>query len=216
MSMISRITDIFQSNINAMLDKAEDPKKVIGLMIEEMEQTLAEVRAVAASHIATRKTLNRNITRCQQQSQDWYQKAELAMQKGKEDLAKAALKQKQTVDSEIQQLESQQQQAQALLDKLGEDATRLQSKLSEARAKQRTLWQREQVAQTRKVTQAQQQVDTDAVLQRFEHYESRIDRIEAEIEAFDLGSESLQSQFAELEKQDELDKQLAELKQKVA
>ncbi len=216
MSMISRITDIFQSNINAMLDKAEDPKKVIGLMIEEMEQTLAEVRAVAASHIATQKTLNRNITRCQQQSQDWYQKAELAMQKGKEDLAKAALKQKQTVDSEIQQLESQQQQAQALLDKLGEDATRLQSKLSEARAKQRTLWQREQVAQTRKVTQAQQQVDTDAVLQRFEHYESRIDRIEAEIEAFDLGSESLQSQFAELEKQDELDKQLAELKQKVA
>lgn len=221
MGMFSRISDIVQANINAMLDKAEDPEKVIRLIIQEMEETLVEIRSVAAKNLAEQKQLDRQIVGLQKQADNWQQKAQLAVDKQRDDLARAALTEKHGVEVKIAALEEQKTQLDDLIKNIQEDTARLQSKLNEARSKQKSLVVRKQNSAVR--LQAKQTVNSNAVedaVTRFEQYESRVEALEAQVDAFDIVPSSseaanLEQQFAQLEKDDNVEAELAKMKAKL-
>lgn len=219
MGMFSRINDIVQANINAMLDKAEDPEKIIRLIIQEMEETLVEVRTDAARYIAKQKTLVRQIDGANKEISGWQDKAQLAMNNDKESLAKAALIEKQKYVNKLASLEEQQKHLSESIDKIQQDTSRLNSKLAEAKAKQKTLVQRRNSAQTRlKVKQADHESKIDDAMTRFENYEQRIDYLEAQVDAYDLTqsneANSLQAQFDAMQADEAIEKELEELKKK--
>ena len=139
MGIFTRFSDIVNSNINAILDKAEDPEKIVRLMIQEMEDTLVEVRSAAARSIADKKDLNRKLEALDREKNDWDAKAELAMRKGREDLAKAALVEKSRVAQAIDVLKEDYVAVDEGLTKLNEDIARLEAKLEDAKARQKAL-----------------------------------------------------------------------------
>ncbi|MGB1262084.1 MAG: phage shock protein PspA [Cognaticolwellia sp.] len=215
--MFSRFTDIINANINAMLDKAEDPEKMIKLIIQEMEETLVEVRSTAAKHIAEKKTVLRNIREMESRVANWQQKAELALQKDREDLAKSALVEKQTCTQNLADFTQELAQFDEFLTAVQEDAQRLQDKLTEAKRKQDAFAMRQKSAEVRlKVRKKAAVYNIDEAIGKFERYQQKIDRVEAEVEAYDMtASQSLDSQFRQLENEENVEQELAQLKQKV-
>jgi phage shock protein A len=206
------------SNINAILDKAEDPEKIVRLMIQEMEDTLVEVRSAAARSIADKKDLNRKIEALEQERKDWEDKAELALRKGREDLAKAALVEKSRVATAVDAFKQDYEAVDEGLSKLNEDIARLEAKLEDAKARQKTLLARHKTANSRLAARKKihdHKID-DAML-RFEAYTRRIDDVEGRVEAYDLGMpQDLNHEFAGLEAEESVNKELDALKARVA
>ena len=219
MGMFSRLSDIVNSNLNSLLDKAENPEKVIRLIIQEMEETLVEIRSEAAKHIAEKKDLERSVKSATNHAVDWNSKAELAISKGRDDLAKAALVEKHKAQDKASTLQEELDKVNTLISHINEDATRLQIKLNDAKTKQNALLQREKAASTRlKVKAKVNSDDIDKAIQRFESFQRKIDDIEAQVEAFDIGGDgqNLQAQFRNLEQEGRVEKELEALKKKVA
>jgi len=217
MGMFSRINDIVQANINAMLDKAEDPEKIIRLIIQEMEETLVEVRTDAARYIAQQKTLARHIDAAKKEVDGWQHKAQIAMNNDKESLAKAALMEKQKYVAKLTSLEEQEGHLADSIEKIQGDTARLNTKLAEAKAKQKSLAQRRNAAHTRlKVKQADHEGKIDDAMMRFESYEQRIDHLEAQVDAYDLTKSSeatsLQAEFDAMQTDETIERELADLK----
>jgi phage shock protein A len=213
MGIFSRFTDIINSNINAILDKAEDPEKMVRLIIQEMEETLVEVRTQSAKLIADRKELNRRVDRLQREVQDWESKAEIALSKEREDLARAALKEKQGAEEAMAQIEADLEVIDHNLEKLSGDISQLQQKLSDAKARQKALIVRGKTAQSRMGVKRQiHDVNIEEAMSRFDRYERRIDDLEGEIEAYDLGQRTLADEIGELETDEKVDEELARLK----
>lgn len=217
MGMFSRFTDIVNANINSMLDKAENPEKMIKLIIQEMEETLVEVRSTAAKHIAEKKTVMRNIRDMESRVANWQQKAELAITKGREDLAKSALVEKQSCVQKLAEFNEELSQFDEFLTAVQQDGQRLQDKLSEAKRKQEAYAMRQQSAQVRlKVREKAAVYNIDEAISKFERYQQKIDRVEAEVEAYDMTTaKDLDSQFRELETNENIEQELEQLKKKV-
>ncbi len=217
MSIFSRFNDIIHSNINAMLEHAEDPEKIIRLVIQEMEDTMVEVRTNAAKTIAEQKTLRRQLDRLQNESLQWGQKAELAIKKDREDLARAALAEKARIQVAIEQLEKESAVIEDQLEGLNSDISQLQTKLTEAKARKKSLDMRWQTANNRlKVRGKLNNGRVDDAMLQFENLERKMDNLEGRVEAHDLGQEkSLEDEFAELAAQDAIEQELAELKQRM-
>ena len=218
MGMFSRFTDIINANINAMLDKAEEPEKMIKLIIQEMEETLVEVRSTAAKHIAEKKTVMRNIRDMESRVANWQQKAELALTKGREDLAKSALIEKQSCSQKLAEFTEELAQFDEYLNAVQQDSQRLQEKLTEAKRKQEAYAIRQQSAEVRlKVREKAAVHNIDEAISKFERYQEKIDRVEAQVEAYDMtSSQDLNSQFRDLENEENISQELEQLKQKVA
>ena len=218
MGMFSRFTDIINANINAMLDKAEEPEKMIKLIIQEMEETLVEVRSTAAKHIAEKKTVMRNIRDMESRVANWQQKAELALTKGREDLAKSALVEKQSCSQKLAEFSEELAQFDEYLNAVQQDSQRLQEKLTEAKRKQEAYAIRQQSAEVRlKVREKAAVHNIDEAISKFERYQQKIDRVEAQVEAYDMtSSQDLNSEFRDLENEENISKELEQLKQKVA
>ena len=218
MGIFTRFSDIVNSNINAILDKAEDPEKIVRLMIQEMEDTLVEVRSAAARSIADKKDLNRKIESLDREKDDWDGKAELAMRKGREDLAKAALVEKSRVASAVELLKEDYVAVDDGLAKLNEDIARLESKLEDAKARQKTLLARHKTASSRLAARKKiHDYKIDDAMVRFEAYTRRIDDVEGRVEAYDLGlPKDLNHEFASLEAEESVNKELDALKARVA
>ncbi|WP_286264403.1 phage shock protein PspA [Thalassotalea atypica] len=219
MGMFTRFADIINANINSMLDKAEHPEKMIRLIIQEMEETLVEVRATAAKHIAEKKTLQRQIDALAKGVAHWQQKAELAVSKGRDDLAKSALVEKQKNVEQMAQLQEELDKLDEFLQAVQDDGQRLQQKLAEAKRRQDALLLREQSAVVRlKVREKATRYNIDDAITRFERYQEKIDRVEAEVEAYDIthSNNDLDSQIRALETDESIDNELESLKQKVA
>lgn len=216
MGIFSRLSDIINSNLNAILDRAEDPEKMIRLIIQEMEETLVEVRSSSARVIADKKDAQRRLSRLQNEAEDWEAKARLALTKGREDLARAALAEKQSMLDEV---EAVQQEFTALddhLDHLSDEIAQLQTKLNDAKAKQKTMMMRQKTVSSR--MKARTQLNKDALndaFEKFEHYERKMDTMESQLEAEDLGrdvKQSLKSEIESLAQDDSINAELERLK----
>ena len=218
MGIFTRFSDIVNSNINAILDKAEDPEKIVRLMIQEMEDTLVEVRSAAARSIADKKDLNRRLESLDRELRDWGDKAELAMRKGREDLAKAALVEKARVSGATEILKEDYQSVDEGLGKLNEDIARLEGKLGDAKSRQKALLARHKTASSRLAARKKiYDYKIDDAMVRFEQYTRRIDDVEGRVEAYDLGlPKDLNHEFAGLEVEETVQKELDELKERVA
>ena len=217
MGIFSRFTDIINSNINSILDKAEDPEKMVRLIIQEMEETLVEVRTQSAKLIADKKELNRKVDRLAGEAGDWESKAEIALEKGREDLARAALKEKQNAEEACATVESDLEVIDHNLAKLSDDIALLQQKLADAKARQKALIVRGRTAQSRMGVKRQiDDVNIDEAMSRFDRYERRIDDLEGEVEAYDLGQKSLSDEISELQNDEKVDEELARLKAKMS
>ncbi|RUO80629.1 phage shock protein PspA [Idiomarina tyrosinivorans] len=213
MGIFSRFSDIVNSNINSLLDKAEDPEKMVRLIIQEMEDTLVEVRSTSARLLAEKKEFERRQTRLQQEVKDWEDKAELALSKAREDLARAALVEKQQAEQAVRQLQDEQQRIDDSLGKMNDEIAQLQEKLADAKARQKAIVMRQRAASSR--LEVKKQVDSskvDDAMYRFERYESKIDDLEAQVDAYDLGKKSLRDEFAELENEGKVEDELSALK----
>jgi phage shock protein A len=218
MGIFSRFTDIVNSNINAILDKAEDPEKLVRLMIQEMEDTLVEVRSTAARAIADKKEISRTLNGLDQEGREWQAKAELALDKERDDLAKAALAEKARVTASAEGLRTQQKAISDGLDKLNDDIVRLEEKLVDAKTRQQAIFARHNTATRRlEVRKRLHNYRIDDALIRFDQFERRIDDLEAHAESYDLGAKKdLKSEFSDLESEDAVAKELRELKSKRA
>lgn len=218
MSIFSRLGDIINANLNALLEKAEDPEKIIRLMIQEMEDTLVEVRSAAAKCIAEKKERSRLMTHLEQEQLEWERKAELALAKDRDDLARAALAEKTVLGDRIKALGEELEQLDGQLAKHNDDISKLQAKLEDARARQRTIIMRHQSASTQ--LKAKRQIHNekiDEMLHRFDAAERRIDLIESEAESLDMGrrQRSLSDQITELEQDERVDEELNTLKNRM-
>ena len=200
-----------------MLDKAEDPEKLIRLMIQEMEDTLVEIKASCAGAMASQKKLKRALDTARTKSDSWMAKAELAMSKGREDLAREALLEKKAFLEEFTKLEAEYGQFGELIERYQKDIQQLEEKLETTRNKHRILVQRHIHANKSKKAQTNiRQADTSDAFARFEHFENRIERLEADAELVNSPRKkpTLDDQFKSLVVDEEVEKELAALKAK--
>lgn len=218
MGIFSRLSDIVNSNVHAMLDQAEDPEKMVRLIIQEMEDTLVEIRSTSVRTIARKKELQRTRTQLGKDAAEWERKAELAITKEREDLARAALSAQGRLEDQVNELDKELKQIDEEIAKLDQDTAQLKNKLADAKAKQKSIIMRQASAKSRlKVRESINDQKMQNAMLKFEQYEGRIDNLEAQLESYDLGeSKSLDQEFAELETDERIEDQLAKLKAKVA
>ena len=216
MGVFSRFTDIINSNINNLLDKAEDPAKMVRLIIQEMEDTLVEVRSSSAKTLADKKELARQANRFESDAAQWQEKAELALSKDREDLARAALMEKKKCVESAGALREELSHVDEHIAKLQSEISQLQDKLADAKTRQKAIIMREKTANSR--LKVKKNIDSDRVndaLSRFDRYERKIDDIEAQVESYDMGSKSLADEIADLASDEKVDDELAKLKAKM-
>lgn len=215
MGIFSRTRDIIAANVTDLLDKAEDPAKMIRMIILEMEETLVEVRASAARTIADQKEMRRHIVKLEKLQESWMEKAELAMSKDREDLAKAALMERQKASDMAEQLHSEITVLDDALRASEEDIAKLQAKLREARARQNSIVTRLESAQNRaRVREAYAGQKVEDAFSRFELLERRVDMAEGRADALALGApgKTLEEEIAELRSSEKVDAELAALR----
>ena len=215
MGIFSRTRDIIAANVTDLLDKAEDPAKMIRMIILEMEETLVEVRASAARTIADQKEMRRHITKLEKLQESWTEKAELALSKDREDLAKAALVERQKAADMCVQLKAEIAVLDDALKAAEEDINKLQNKLREARTRQNSIATRLESATNRlRMREVYAGPKTHEAFSRFEVMERRVDMAEGRAVAMGLGAEpkSLEEEIAELKASEKVDAELAALK----
>ncbi|MFW7377254.1 MAG: phage shock protein PspA [Oligoflexus sp.] len=216
MGIFSRLSDIVSANIVHMLDKAEDPEKMVRLMIQEMEETLVEVKSTAAKFIADQKLLERRFEFLGQDMDAWQAKAELAVRKNRDDLARAALSEKNKIESAIAKNTAEMAHNQEQVDKLKEDIQGLTRKLDDARQRQKLIVSRRQTAEQQlRVQSTMERMNSFKAFEKFEQYESHIDRLEGELESRRNGggqAQTLSEQFQQLEQDERIESELAALK----
>ena len=216
MGIFSRMSDIINSNINSLLDQAEDPEKMIRLIIQEMEDTLVEVRSSSARVLADRKAAARRLEQVQGEAESWEQKARLAVSKGREDLARAALQEKHAIEEEIGIVEAELMATDEHIAQLHEEVAQLQQKLSDARAKQKAMLMRSKTVESRiKVKRQMQREALDNAFARFEHFERRMDNLEGQLESMDIGRDvapDLAAEIDALQEDERINDELARLK----
>jgi phage shock protein A len=219
MGIFSRTRDIIAANVTDLLDKAEDPAKMIRMIIMEMEETLVEVRASAARTIADQKEMRRQIAKLEALQDSWTEKAELALSKDREDLAKAALVEKQKASDMAEQLGSEIALLDDTLRASEADIAKLQGKLREARVRQNAIMNRLETAQNRiKMREMYAGTKVDEAFSRFDVLERRADLAEGRADAMNLGGagKTLDEEIAELRNSEKVDAELEALKAKRA
>jgi phage shock protein A len=216
MGIFSRTRDIIAANFNDMLDKADDPQKMIRMIILEMEETLVEVRASAARTIADQKEMHRHCVKLDRLQADWAEKAQLALSKDREDLARAALVEKKKAGDMADQLKAEIAVLDDALRAYEEDIAKLQHRLREARSRQTAIAARLESAENRvKLRTLMSTERTDEALARFDQLERRVDYAEGRADALRIaedGPPSLADEIAALAGSDAIDDELAAMK----
>jgi phage shock protein A len=209
--VFSRARDIFAANMTELLDRAEDPARMIRMIILEMEETLVEIRATAARSIADIKEMRRAVSRLDELTSDWTGKAELALSKGRDDLAKAALVEKQKAGEMADGLRSELEQMEQVLRGYEADISKLQAKLREARARQNAIAARLESAVARaKAREIMHGTRTLDAFAKFDLLERRADFAEGRCDA--LGITSLEDEIDQLKANEKIDAELEAMK----
>lgn len=214
MGIFTRFKDIVASNMSAMLDKAEDPEKLIKLMIREMEDTLIEIKSSCANAIANQKKVQRYLDDIQDKESFWIQKAELAVEKGKDNLARQALQEKRRYTQKADVIQIELTELSVIIEQYRDDIQELENKLKSAREKQRMLVQRHIRAKRKKRAHEEiRRADSVEVMQKFEELENHIERMEAEADLVNFGRPTtLEEEFDALEADDDIEAELNKLK----
>ena len=214
MGIFTRFRDIISSNINAMLDKAEDPEKLIRLMIREMEDTLVEIKTACAGVMAGGKKIKRQLEGLEEKARYWEEKAGLAVKKARDDLAREALVEKRKFNRRIETLQNDLAEHDLLIAQYQDDIRQLEDKLKSARDKQRMLVQRHIHAQKKKQVQEEmRRIDSSEAVMKFDELENRIERMEAEADLVNYGKKtSLEEELERLSVDEEIEKELRALK----
>jgi phage shock protein A len=214
MGIFSRLTDIINSNLNSILDRAEDPEKLIRLVIQEMEDTLVEVRSSTVRTIAERKEIERKLSQLGREMDEWQRKAELALSRDRDDLAKGALVAKSKIAEQIDVLEHQLVHIEEALAKSSEDISRLQEKLTDAKKREKAIVLRHKSAASR--LKVNTQIHDDRIndaFARFEQVERNLDELEGRAESMDIGRrKTLAEEFSDFEASTKVEQELADLK----
>ena len=218
MGIFSRTRDIIAANVTDLLDRSEDPAKMIRMIIFEMEETLVEVRASAARTIADQKEMRRHISKLEALQDNWHEKAELALSKDREDLAKAALGEKRKAGEMAVRLRGEIGVLDDALRAYEDDITKLQAKLREARTRQTSISTRLESAENqirlREMTNGER---VHEAFSRFDELERRVDDAEGRADALNLGQKrTLDDEFADLRAEDLIEEDLAALKASTA
>ncbi len=218
MGIFSRMSDIFKANINEMIDKAEDPAKMMDQMIREMQEQLRDAKIHVAKAIADEKKLHHQLKQNEIQAKNWESKAMLALKKGDERLAKEALKQKKSYDGLSGSIRPQWEQQESLSSKLKDSLRALESKIDEARRKKEILIARQKRAEAqKKIHDVMTGLNDKSAFAKFDQMEQKVMEIEAQADAaVELESASLDDQFKALEAGSEVDDELAALKAKLS
>ena len=224
MGVFSRFMDIINSNINSLLDQAENPEKMIKLMINEMEDTIIEIKTNCAAAIGAENTAKRKVTELEGLVDRWQKRAELAISKGRDDLAREALLEKKRLSAELDRLRAESDRYDNLVKKYKDDIAKLEEKLSNAKAKFRAM--REQAAREAEAKRKQQgsqytytynwsskNKDADPV-DRFSKMEEHIDKMSGRKNP-DAENRDTESKFKDLEEQDEIESELEQLKKQM-
>ncbi len=214
MGIFTRFKDIVASNISAMLDKAEDPEKLIKLMIREMEDTLIELKSSCANTIAGQKKVRRMLDDIQDKEEFWTRKAELAVKKGKDNLARQALNEKRIYTNKLNSVEIEATELEHMITQYQDDIQELEDKLKSAREKQRILVQRHiRATGKKKAHQEIRRADSIEVMQKFEELENHIERMEAEADLVNYGRHAtLEEEFNALEADEDIEAELSRIK----
>ena len=217
MGIFTRFRDIVSANINAMLDRAEDPEKMIKLMIREMEDTLVEIKASCAGVMAEQKKAERHQDELDSRVSFWEEKAGLAAQKGRDDLAREALLEKRRYTNRSGDLKREILELKMLIERYQDDIKQLEGKLKLARNKQRILVQRHiHARRKRKAEEEIRRMDSVDTIHKFDDLESRIERMESEAELVNFGKKSnLEEEMDKLSADDAIEKELIALKEKL-
>jgi len=214
MGIFSRLTDIINSNLNSILDRAEDPEKLIRLVIQEMEDTLVEVRSSTVRTIAERKEIERKLSQLGREMDEWQRKAELALSRDRDDLAKGALVAKSKIAEQIDALQHQLTHIEEALAKSSEDIGRLQEKLTDAKKREKAIVLRHKSAASR--LKVNTQIHDDRIndaFARFEQVERNLDELEGRAESLDIGrKKTLAEEFSDFEASTKVEQELADLK----
>jgi len=218
MGIFSRFRDIINSNISAMLDKAEDPEKLIKLMIREMEDTLVEIKASCAGVMANSKKAQRQMEEIRSRGKYWEERATLAVTKSRDDLAREALVEKRRYADRAEALLQESIKFDAMVEQYQDDIRQLEEKLESAREKQRILVQRHIRANGKKRAQEEiRRFDSSEAILKFENFENRIERMEAEADLVNFGRKpSQEAEWEGLLVDEEIEKELESLKSSLA
>lgn len=214
MGIFTRFRDIISSNMNAMLDRAEDPEKLIRLMIREMEDTLVEIKASCAGVMADKKKILRQLDEVRSRIKNWKERVGLAISKGRDDLAREALIEKRRYSQREDAFDKELIECTALIEQYQDDIRQLEDKLSSARERQRMLVQRHIHANGKiRAQQGIRRMDSSEAVLKFEDLESRIERMEAEADLVNFGRKpGLEQEFDNLSTDDDIERELENLK----
>ena len=215
MGIFSRTRDIIAANFNELLDQADDPSKMIRMIILEMEETLVEVRASAARTIADQKEMHRHTVKLERLQTDWAEKAQLALSKDREDLARAALMEKRKASDMCDQIKQEIAVLDDALRAYDQDINKLQNRLREARSRQSQISARLESAENRVKLRSLMTSDrVDEAHTRFDQLERRVDYAEGRADALGIGQDkpTLADEFAALEGGDKVEEELEEMK----
>jgi phage shock protein A len=214
MGIFTRFMDIINSNINALLDKAEDPEKMIRLMMQEMEDTLVDLKSSCAAKIASRSRTLREQDTFQQKVNRWAERAQLAVEKGRDDLAREALIEKKDAQARLDEINSEVEHFNQIINECKNNILQIEEKLQIVIQKHKVLIRRGNEAREKsRINKVMKDAAGSGVLTRFEDLENRIERMESDAEVSGFGSStSLESEFSKLEAGDDVDNELAELK----
>lgn len=218
MGIFSRMSDIFKANINDLIDRAEDPAKLMDQMVREMQEQLQEAKIQVAKAIADEKRLHQQLKQNELQSQNWESKAMLALKKGDDNLAKEALKQKKSYDGLVTSVKTQWEEQNSLSSKLKDNLRALEAKIDEARRKKEILLARQKRAEAqKKIHEVMTGLSDNSAFANFERMERKVMEIEAQADAaVELEVQSLDDQFKALEAGSGVDEELAALKAKMS
>jgi len=214
MGIFTRFSDIISSNINSMLDRAEDPEKMIKLMIHEMEDTLIELKSSCAGVIAGGKKVERKLEEIRNKKDLWIDRANLAVAKGRDDLAREALIEKRRFSEIAETLEGELAEYAGLVSQYHQDIAELENKLNKAQDKKRVLVQRHKMATGKKRAREDiRRSNSSDTMARFDKLESRIERMEAEAELVNpVKKPTMEEEFDNLATDDEIENELARIK----